>query len=270
MDFLEIYARAGIIILTLVTLIWLASLLLKNASIMDIFWGIGFVTLTCVYFAQTPGGFEGRKWLMSTLVTIWGLRLAIHIFLRNLGKGEDFRYRKWRDEANRNWWLQSLIKVFLLQGFILWVISSPLLAAQISPIPDHLIWLDYLGLILWIIGFLFEAVSDWQLSRFRQNQDNHSKLLSTGLWQYSRHPNYFGEALLWWGFFLFAAAVGGYWTIFSPILMTILLVKVSGVSLLEKSLSQTKDGYLEYQNSTSAFLPWFPRKNEKKELARVQ
>ncbi|HUV91862.1 MAG TPA: DUF1295 domain-containing protein, partial [Anaerolineales bacterium] len=229
---LSIYANAALVILGLMIALWLISLLLKDSSIVDIFWGTGFVITAWFYFFLTPDGFVARKWLIVILTTIWGLRLSIHILLRNWGHGEDYRYQQWRQEAGSNWWWRSFFKVFLLQGALMWIISAPLLAAQSNPNPARLIWLDYLGAILWGIGFFFEAVGDWQLARFRANPDNKGKLLNSGLWYYTRHPNYFGDAAQWWGFYLIAAAAGGYWTIFSPIIMTLLLRRVSGVTML--------------------------------------
>ena len=142
----------------------------------------------------------------------------------------------------------------------MWIISFPLLAAQISPLPARLIWLDFFGLLVRTVGFFFEAVGDWQLSRFKADPVNKGKLLSSGVWRYTRHPNYFGDAAQWWGFYLIAAAAGGFWSIFSPIIMTLLLRNVSGVSMLEKTLKNTKAGYQEYVETTNAFIPWFPRK----------
>ena len=255
------YGTSALIILALMVGLWLLSLWFKDASIVDIFWGTGFVITAWVYFFLTPDGFLSRKLLITIITTIWGLRLSIHILLRNWGHGEDFRYQKWRQESGEKWWWYSFFKVFALQGFLMWVISIPLLAAQISPTPASLIWLDYLGLIVWGIGFFFEAVGDWQLSMFKANPDNKGQLLNTGLWRYTRHPNYFGDAAQWWGFYLLAASAGGYWAIYSPILMTLLLRNVSGVSLLEKTMKDTKPGYKEYVENTNAFFPWFPRKS---------
>jgi len=198
--------------------------------------------------------------LIALVTTVWGLRLSIHILLRNWGHGEDFRYQKWRQESGKNWWWYSFFKVFALQGLLMWIISIPLLAAQISPTPTRLIWLDYFGIIAWAIGFFFEAVGDWQLSRFRANPSNKGKLLNTGVWRYTRHPNYFGDAAQWWGYYLIASAAGGYWTIFSPLLMTLLLRNVSGVAMLERTLKDSKPGYKEYVETTNAFVPWFSRK----------
>ncbi len=182
--------------------------------------------------------------------------------LRNAGKGEDFRYQQWRAAAGAAWWWRSFFKVFLLQGILLWVISAPLLAAQISAQPGRLTWLDFGGAALWLVGFYFEALGDWQLARFKANPANKGRLLDSGLWRYTRHPNYFGDAVQWWGFYLVALAAGGWWTLFSPALMTLLLRRVSGVTMLEKTLKNSKPGYREYVERTNAFLPWFPRKNK--------
>ena len=257
--FLNNYATGLAVILALVTVLWLVSLRLADSSIVDIFWGTGFVAAVWVYFALSPEGAPARKILIAALVTLWGLRLSIHILRRNWGKPEDFRYRKWREEAGGTWWWQSFGRVFLLQGGLLWIISAPLLAAQQAAQPAGLIWLDYLGLVVWGIGFYFEAAGDYQLARFKANPANRGKVLDSGVWALSRHPNYFGDAAQWWGFFLIAAAAGGWWSVFSPALMTMLLLRVSGVALLEKTL-ETRPGYQEYTRRTSAFIPWFPKK----------
>lgn len=259
MLFIEIYGIALLVIMALMILLWLVSLRLENSSIVDIFWGAGFVISAWVYFALTPDGFLLRKLLVAGLVTVWGLRLSIHILLRNWGKPEDFRYQKWRKEAGEKWWWQSFLRVFLLQGMLLWVISVPLLAAQWSQAPAHLTAFDLLGAAVWLVGFYFEAAGDAQLARFKADPANKGKILDSGVWKYTRHPNYFGDSAQWWGYFLIAAAAGGGWTIFSPILMTLFLLRVSGVALLEKTL-ETRPGYREYIRKTSAFVPWFPRK----------
>lgn len=260
MDFLGIWLMAGGVVLGLMILLWLLSLALRNASIVDIFWGTGFVIVAWAAFLFTPDGFLPRKLLLAALVTIWGLRLSIHILRRNWGKPEDFRYAAWRQESGRRWWWFSFFKVFLLQGVLLWIISTPLVAAPFSPAPARLGLLDVLGVLVWAFGFYFEAAGDAQLERFKSNPANKGKLLTTGVWHYTRHPNYFGDAAQWWGYFLIAAGAGGWWTVFSPVLMTLLLVRVSGVALLEKTLIETKPGYREYAQTTSAFVPWFPRR----------
>lgn len=260
MSFLSIYLTIGLVILGLMTMLWLLSLALKNASIVDIFWGTGFVITAWVGFFLTPEGFLARKLLLCALVTIWGLRLSIHILNRNGGKPEDFRYQSWRKENGSAWWWRSFVKVFLLQGLLMWLISAPLLAAQVSPQAAKLTWLDYLAVLLWVYGFFFEAMGDWQLARFKANPANKGKLLTSGVWRFTRHPNYFGDSAQGWAYFLIALAAGAWWTVFSPIMMTLLLMRVSGVTLLEKTLKVQKPGYQEYVESTSEFIPWFPRK----------
>ncbi|NPV66298.1 MAG: DUF1295 domain-containing protein [Anaerolineae bacterium] len=260
MTFLEVYLTGLLAATVLMTILWLISLAIKDSSIVDIFWGFGFVVVGATYFALTPDGFGTRKLLLLALVAIWGLRLSLHIGYRNIGKGEDFRYAKWRQEHGASWWWMSFFRVFLLQGVILWVVSIPLLAAQWSATPANLTFIDYLGVIVWIIGFAFEAGGDWQLMQFKRNPANKGKVLNTGFWRYTRHPNYFGDATQWWGFWLIAAAAGGWWTVYSPLIMTFLLVRVSGVALLEKSLKETRPAYREYMETTPAFFPWFPRK----------
>jgi steroid 5-alpha reductase family enzyme len=247
-------------ILVFMTAMWIVSLLLKNSSIVDIFWGPGFVLTGWVYFALTPDGFGTRKLLIVLLTTIWGLRLGIHIGRRNVGKGEDYRYQAWRKSAGDKWWWQSFFKVFLLQGVMLWLIAWPLLIAQVHATPGAVTILDVLGILVWGMGFFFEAVGDWQLTRFKADPANKGKVMRYGLWKYTRHPNYFGDAAVWWGHFLMAVSVPwGILTIFSPLMMTLLLMRVSGVALLEQSLTKTKPQYKDYIESTSSFFPWFPR-----------
>jgi steroid 5-alpha reductase family enzyme len=259
MSFLAVYGLALAVILGLMVILWLVSLALKNSSIVDIFWGTGFVIANWVYFALTPEGFGPRKWLIAILVTVWGLRLSLYILWRNWGKPEDFRYRKWRDEAGSSWWWRSFIRVFLLQGVLLWIISVALLAAQRGAAPATLTFFDLLGIAVWLVGFFFEAAGDLQLARFKANPANKGKVLDSGVWRYTRHPNYFGDAAQWWGFFLIAASAGGWWAFYSPLIMTFFLLRVSGVALLEMTL-ETRPGYKEYIERTSAFVPWFPRK----------
>jgi steroid 5-alpha reductase family enzyme len=260
MAFGEIYLVGGLVVLGFMTLLWLVSLALRDSSIVDPFWGTGFVIANWVYFVLTPDGFPARKWLISILVTIWGLRLSLYLLWRNWGKGEDFRYQKFRQDAGPKYWWVSYFKVYLFQGVLLWIISTPLLAAQYRPTPDHWTVLDVLAILLWAIGFFFEAVGDVQLARFKADLANKGKVLDRGVWRYTRHPNYFGDATQWWAYYLVALAGGGWWTIFSPLIMTTLLLRVSGVALLEKTLATTKPQYKAYVENTSAFVPWFPRK----------
>jgi steroid 5-alpha reductase family enzyme len=259
-DFIQAYATLGLVILVLMTLLWLVSLAARNSGIVDIFWGTGFVVTTWTAFALTPAGFPTRKLLISVLVTVWGSRLSLHIFTRNRGKPEDFRYQAWRGVAGKAWWWRSFFKVFLLQGVLMWMIGAPLLAAQISATPNQLTLIDFVAIPVWLVGFFFEALGDWQLAQFKANPANKGKLMNQGVWQYTRHPNYFGDATQWWGFYLVALAAGGWWTIFAPIIMTGLLMRVSGATLLEKTLKVTKPGYKEYVETTSEFIPWCPRR----------
>lgn len=249
-------------ILLMMALLWIYSVRIKNASIVDTYWGPGFVLQVWVYFLLTPDGYLPRKLLIAALVTIWGLRLGLHIHQRNHGKPEDFRYQEFRRKygPERYWWV-SFFQVFLLQGVLMFVIGAPLLIAQAGPGPIGLV--DGLGVLVWIIGFYFEAVGDAQLKAFKANPANKGKLLNTGLWAYTRHPNYFGDSAQWWGYYLLAVSAGGWWSIFSPIIMTLFLVKVSGVGLLEKTLAKTKPGYKEYMDTTSAFIPWPPRRTKR-------
>jgi steroid 5-alpha reductase family enzyme len=260
MEFFQIYLQAFGLIVILSTMVWLISIPIKNVSIVDVFWGIGFVVACAFYFYNTEG-LASRKLLIMSLVTVWGLRLSLYIGWRNYGKGEDFRYQQFRKDygPERYWWF-SFFQVFLLQGTLIWIISSPLLAAQFYGADQPLGWLDYVGVTIWVIGFIFEAGGDFQMAKFKANPDNKGKLLNTGFWRYTRHPNYFGDATVWWGYSIFSFAAGSFWPIIAPILMTGLILKVSGVSLLERTLKNTKPEYKKYIESTSAFFPWFPKK----------
>jgi len=249
---------SGLAILGLMTALWLFSLLIKNASIVDIFWGLGFVMVAWIDYAMSPFMSAG-KWLMTILVTIWGVRLALHIGIRNWGKPEDFRYAKWREENGASWPWRSFFKVFLLQGLLMWIIAVPIISIRVTDGIPPLSSLQIFAALIWAYGFFFEAVGDWQLTRFKSVPANKGKLMTTGVWKYTRHPNYFGDAAQWWGFYLLALSAGAWWTIFSPLLMTFLLLQVSGVTLLEKTM-KSKSGYEDYMNKTSAFFPWPPKR----------
>lgn len=239
--------------------VWLLSLVKKDASIVDTFWGLGFV-LIAVLCAVIGGGYESRRVLIAALTTVWGLRLAIHIFWRNRGKGEDFRYRAMRARHGKRFPIVSLYSVFALQGVLMWMVSLPLQVGEISREPARITTLDWAGALVWLVGFTFESIGDLQLARFKAEPANKGKVMDRGLWHYTRHPNYFGDALLWWGFFLIALSTpAGIWTLISPLIMTVLLMKVSGVALLEKTLVKTKPEYLSYTQRTNAFFPWVPR-----------
>jgi steroid 5-alpha reductase family enzyme len=239
--------------------IWLLSLVKKDASIVDTFWGPGFVLIAAVSCAIGEG-YAMRRILITALAAVWGLRLAGHIFFRNKGKGEDFRYRAMRARHGKRFPVVSLYSVFAVQGLLMWVISLPLQIGQISRMPAKLTSLDWTGAIVWLIGFAFESIGDLQLARFKGESKNKGKVMDRGLWRYTRHPNYFGDALLWWGFFLMALSTpSGVWTAISPLIMTGLLMKVSGVALLDKTLMKTKPEYGGYVRRTNAFFPWLRR-----------
>lgn len=239
--------------------VWLLSLVKKDASIVDTFWGLGFVLIAGMCCAIGEG-YETRRILITALTAVWGLRLAAHIFFRNKGKGEDFRYKAMRVRHGKRFAVVSLYSVFAVQGLLMWVISLPLQIGETSRLPARLTWLDWAGTTIWLIGFGFESIGDLQLARFKADPKNKGKVMERGLWRYTRHPNYFGDALLWWGFFLIALSTpSGVWTLISPLIMTGLLMKVSGVALLEKTLMKTKPEYRDYVERTNAFLPWLPR-----------
>lgn len=257
---LTLFLHACLVILILVTLLWAVSVMIKNVSIVDLFWGFGFVVVNAFY-VFTSGELNDRKILMLVLVSVWGLRLSIYLAWRNLGKGEDFRYQEFRRKygTERYWWV-SYFQTFILQGVLMMIISLPLLAVNGSAGSDTLGVIDFIGILVWLTGFTFEAGGDFQLARFKRNPKNKGKVLNTGFWKFTRHPNYFGDSAVWWAYALFSIAAGGYWQIVGSVIMTLLIIKVSGVALLEKSLVDKKPEYQDYIRKTSAFLPWFPKK----------
>ncbi len=260
MSFFQVYIQAFLVIMIIMTLLWIVSIIIRNVSIVDIFWGTGFV-ITCVYYFLNTHGNDSRKIILMTLVAIWGIRLSVYLAWRNLGKGEDFRYREFRRKygEKRYWWI-SYFQTFLLQGVLMWLISAPLLGAQFYG-QDSLPGIpDYTGILLWITGFVFETGGDLQLARFRSDNTNKGKVLDTGFWHYTRHPNYFGDSAVWWAYGLLCTGAGSFLPVLGSVLMTALIIKVSGVVLLEKSLNQQKPDYRDYIERTSSFFPWFPKK----------
>jgi len=255
-----LFLKAALVILICIILLWILSVYLKNASIVDIFWGSGFVIVNAVYFFYQDVVYT-RHIILLGLVTLWGLRLSIYLAYRNIGKGEDFRYQEFRRKygAHRYWWV-SFFQVFLLQGVLILIISLPLLGTNVYTQSNQISWIDYIAILVWIIGFVFESVGDYQLTKFKRNLSNKGKVLNTGLWKYTRHPNYFGDAAIWWGYALFCVSSGIYWPILGSVAMTFLIIKISGVSLLEESLKDKKPEYQNYIEKTSSFFPWFPKK----------
>lgn len=254
----------AVVLLACVVSLWLLSIRLRDASIIDIFWGPAFGVVALVGYALADGhGVEMRRTLVTVLTVVWAARLGIYLYWRNHGKGEDPRYTaafRNRYPANLHW--HTLTKVFLLQGFLVWLISIPVQLAQYLVQPPVLGPMAIVGAGLWTIGFLFEAVADWQLARFKADPANRGRLLDDGLWRYSRHPNYFGNACLWWGLWLIACDHPiGFATVFAPILMTHFLLNVTGKKLLEKRMSRARPDYADYVARTSGFFPWFPRRS---------
>jgi len=238
---------------------WPVSVLRRDVSIVDSLWSLLILVAVAVYAYASGGG--PLTWPVLVMVGAWALRLSLHITLRNRGEGEDRRYQEIRRNNQPHFWLKSIYIVFLLQGFLAWVISLPAIAAvggQASPGPTGFL-LVAAGVALWLVGMIFEGVGDWQLAQFRRQRKETGAVLDTGLWRYTRHPNYFGEALLWWGIWLMALAVGAWWSIVGPLLLTFLLLRVSGVALLEKDIADRRPDYRAYVGRTNAFLPGPPR-----------
>jgi steroid 5-alpha reductase family enzyme len=250
-------ATAALIAVAMLAL-WLLSLALQDVSIVDVFWGLGFV-MVAHWVRADAGGYAPRAWLVTLLVTAWGARLAAYLLWRNWGGGEDYRYQAMRRHWGARFWLISLVVVFGLQGTLMWVISLPVQLAVAAPTPQTLGWLDALGTLLVVVGLAFESVGDLQLARFKADPASKGRVMDHGLWRYTRHPNYFGDAVVWWGLYCFALATGYPFTIVGPLVMTYLLTRLSGVPLLEKKLGRTRPGYAEYVARTSGFVPWPPK-----------
>jgi steroid 5-alpha reductase family enzyme len=252
----DIYLQGLAFVLLLAGLVWIASLVKRDAGIVDSFWSLFLITLCGSYYLlhefSTPRGA-----LVLALVLAWGIRLSAHITWRNRGEPEDARYQAIRRRHSPGFALKSLFIVFLLQGVLAWIVSLPLLAATTGSRPLNPV--DAMAAALVLFGILFESIADAQLAAFRGRPENRGKVLDTGLWRYTRHPNYFGECCVWWGFYLFAAAAGAWWAAISPLLMTFLLLRVSGVTLLEKDIAERRPGYRDYVARTNAFLPGIPR-----------
>jgi steroid 5-alpha reductase family enzyme len=256
----ELFGANAVLLFACLFGLWLASLFLRNASIVDVFWGIGFALVALGGFVWGQATTAPRSLLISTLVGIWGLRLAGYLFWRNAGHGEDPRYTAMRDRSSARFWWVSFFSVFALQGAILWFVSLPLQVVQAAP-GGPLGLLDAVGVAVWCLGLLFESVGDLQLARFKADPRNAGAVLDRGLWRYTRHPNYFGDFCVWWGVFVVAlSAPHGLYTIASPALMSFLLLRVSGVPLLERGMRERRPGYADYIRRTSAFFPRPPRR----------
>lgn len=239
-------------------LLFALALLVKKNDIVDVAWGLGFILISLVYLLLVPDC-HPRRLIVSGMVILWGFRLALYIFIRNRGKKEDFRYAQWKRDWGKNWVWRSYLQVFLLQGFFMLTIAYPLFfygTAQAAGLGI----LDFLGILVWLKGIFFEAVGDAQMRGFKLNPANKGKVMDRGLWSYTRHPNYFGESTMWWGIWLVTLSQPYGWAgILSPIIITALLLKVSGVPLLEKKYADNP-AYGEYIRKTSSFIPWLPKK----------
>lgn len=239
--------------------VWSLSVRLRDVSIADVAWGPMFIVVAGVAFALGNGN-DLRKLLVLGMVTVWGIRLAVHLACRSRGQPEDPRYRDMRERNGPRWWWSSLFYVFWLQGVLAWAVSLPIMACMYLGAESALSKTDAFGVALFVGGLFMEWAADAELRRFRDDPANVSRVLDRGLFRYSRHPNYFGDALVWWGLGALGVAAGGSWTLVGPLLMTVLLMRVSGVVLTERTIEERRPGYSVYKQTTSAFFPWPPRK----------
>ena len=250
-------ALTGLVCIAALTLLaWLWSLHTGKVSFVDSLWSLFFLLLCLVYVVGSDA-VGVRGWLVLALVSVWSVRLSAHITRRNWGQPEDHRYETIRRNNEPGFRWKSLYIVFGLQGVLAWLISAPLLGALAGDAP--LGWLDAAGVALWLLGMVFEVVGDRQLARFKAEPDNRGRVLDHGLWRYTRHPNYFGEFCIWWGYYLLAVGAGAPWSVFAPVLMSVLLLRVSGVALLERDIAERRPGYRDYVRTTNAFFPGRPR-----------
>lgn len=235
--------------------VWVLSVVKNNVSIVDSIWSLFFLAGSVVYALNAPD--SPRAWMIVALVAVWALRLSIYITWRNWGDEEDRRYQAMRKKRGPAFRWTSLYIVFLLQAAIAWVVSLPLLGAITSS--QSLGLLDAVGVAVFFVGLYFEAVGDWQLSRFKADPANKGKVMDSGLWRYTRHPNYFGDFTLWWGLYIIALSAGAWWALPGPVIMSFFLLKVSGVALLEKDIGERRPKYADYIERTNAFFPGPPK-----------
>ncbi len=253
----EAILQSALLIFIYASTWFIISLIVKRNDIADIAWGLGYVLLVIFFLLSEIG--SARFYLVSSLVILWGFRLAFHVAYRNKGKKEDSRYARWRQEWGKIFYIRSYLQVYLFQGLLLILVASPVILTA-SHAQSSLGLLDYMGVVVWLIGFYFEAVGDYQLLKFIKNPVNKGKIMTKGLWRYTRHPNYFGEVTMWWGIFLIAVnSSSGLWALISPLTITILILFVSGIPLLEKKYEGNVE-FDEYKKRTSAFFPLLPKK----------
>jgi steroid 5-alpha reductase family enzyme len=255
----EVLATTALVLAVAFISLWLLSLVLRDASIVDIFWGPGFVLVAWTAYVVADAA-ATRHQLLAVAVTIWGARLGGYLAWRNLGKGEDRRYQAMRRHWGDRFWWVSLFTVFVLQGVIMWVVSLPVQVAMAADGTDTFWPAVTIGAALWAAGLSFETIGDIQLARFKADPANKGMVMDRGLWRYTRHPNYFGDFVVWWGFYLMAlGTIDPWWTAVGPALMSFMLLRVSGVAMLERSIGKRRPGYEEYARRTSAFFPRTPR-----------
>lgn len=259
-----LWALGAVAVLAVAGGLWLVSLRTRNVTIVDVFWGPAFLLLALVVRLGGPPA-EPRHLLQLALVAAWSLRLAVHLGRRSAGRPEDPRYAAMRAARGDRFALWSLFAVFGLQGALVAIVGAPLVVLQAQTTAPGLRASDLAGVALWLSGFVFETVGDRQLARFKADPANRGRVLATGLWRYTRHPNYFGDACQWWGLWLLAlAAPGGAFTVIGPLVMTWLLVAVSGVAMLDRILAGRSAEHRDYIARTPAFVPWFPRERTAK------
>ena len=254
---IEIFSYTLGVMFTLAVALWIVSRIKHDVGIVDSFWSLMILAAGLCFLLFTNTAITDKHIIITLLLAAWAIRLSAHITWRNWGQEEDSRYQEIRKNNEPNFEFKSLYIVFLLQAFLALIVALPLMSIYASD--SAISTLDYIALALWTFGMFFEAVSDMQLARFKASDNNRGKVLNTGLWRYSRHPNYFGEFCIWWAFFLFAVASGHWWSIVSPLLVSVLLLKISGVSLLESTITERRPKYAEYRETTNAFFPWFPK-----------
>lgn len=257
---MNFYATVAVAVFVYMTIWFFVSLLQKRNDVADTAWGLGFILAAWTSFFISPHGVHWVALTVTVAVTLWGLRLSFHIHERNHSKPEDARYALWRKTWGKWFVLRSYVQVFLLQGMLLFLVALPVISLNLAPLPRWSPWYG-VGLLVWVTGFLFETFADRQLATFLSDTANRGKIMDRGLWRYSRHPNYFGEVMLWWGIYGIAAAGGQWWTILGPLTITILILFVSGVPLLEKQFSGNPD-FESYKKRTSIFFPFPPKKSE--------
>jgi len=258
---MNLFLLTAFLLLCFMTLVFLLALKLEDNSIVDIAYGLGFVLIGWSGSLAYGSG-EARQLLLLTLISLWGLRLAGHISARKRNEeGEDPRYRQWRESWGKTFVWRSYLQIYLLQGTVIYLVALPLLLVIRAP-GGPLGWLDLLGVLIWLFGFAFEAIGDWQLLQFKGDAENRGRIMRYGLWRFTRHPNYFGEATLWWGIFLIAfGAPLGWLAIISPLLIDFLLLKVSGIPMLEERYAGNSE-FEAYKQRTNALFPWFPKDQE--------